>query len=227
MKRLAALLVVGAGLVFCVPSSAEGTGSVVMAKLLSVTCTRASRCTAVGDDATETTPYTIIEQWNGRTWSVVPGPSERGNIAARNLGAVACPRTSSCTAVGYEWRTFDSSSTLIQHWNGLKWSSVKSPNRRAPSQLNGVSCPSPSNCTAVGYFQNNSPLSSAPLIEHWNRSRWTIEEGPSVSGQLDGIDCVKPANCIAVGIYYKTLFGNATLVEHWNGRVGLSCRVRA
>ena len=46
--------------------------------------------------------------------------------------------------------------TLIEHWNGISWSIVTSPNNGTSGlQLNGVTCASASDCWAVGMPRYN------------------------------------------------------------------------
>ena len=49
-------------------------------------------------------------------------------------------------------------STLIEKWNGTKWSLVRTPNPPGLGVLGGVVCPSPTHCTAVGYENPSSTL---------------------------------------------------------------------
>ena len=81
------------------------------AALLGVTCPTASKCVAVGDSSTagpdeDTRPTsTLVEQWNGTTWSIVPSANPR--VAAfptsptySDLFGVSCVPSAGCIAVG-------------------------------------------------------------------------------------------------------------------------------
>ena len=77
-----------------------------------MSCTAFSTCTAVGyytnsDGVTET----LIESWNGTTWSVVPSLSRASNSV---LEGVSCVSATACTAVGSYTSTSGASRTLIE-----------------------------------------------------------------------------------------------------------------
>ena len=55
---------------------------------------------------------TLIESWNGSTWSVTPSPSPG------NLDGVTCMNPNNCVAVGGLNTGVGSSQTLIESWNG-------------------------------------------------------------------------------------------------------------
>ena len=68
--------------------------------------------------------HTLVEHWNGTSWSIVAAPS---GSSQSQLAQVTCPSATSCYAVGHY---FDGSAdkTLVEHWNGTSWSIVTSPN---------------------------------------------------------------------------------------------------
>lgn len=103
-----ALLAIVAGATEVV-SSRVVASPILNSSLLSIACTTAANCTAVGDWATLATPYTVIEHWNGRAWALVPEPPEGTKAVARNLGGVACASESNCTAVGWASPTYGKS----------------------------------------------------------------------------------------------------------------------
>jgi hypothetical protein len=181
------------------------------ASLDGIACTSTTSCFAVGNStAANFTSKTLIEQWNGTSWSIVSlNPT---GIMYGGLGGVSCPSPSSCFAVG-QYSTGSDFKTLVERWNGTSWSIMASPNPSGAFSLglNGVSCPSTTNCNAVG----NS--SQQPLIEHWNGTSWTIATSPAPAGpaNLTGVACATTTSCEAVGTYAPS--GQRTLVEHFNG----------
>jgi hypothetical protein len=69
--------------------------------LQSVTAFSATDAWAVGDYSTsEATEYTLIEHWNGRTWTRVPSPNPGGRNSPSGLTGVAGVTPSSIWAVG-------------------------------------------------------------------------------------------------------------------------------
>jgi hypothetical protein len=179
----------------------------------------ANSCTAVGDYINSTTNAqgTLIESWNGTTWSIVPSPN-KGSGGAALLG-VSCLSANSCKAVGYYLTLRDDVfHTLIQSWNGTAWSIVRSPNTGSSRNfLQGVSCLSASSCTAVGYSSNGA-VAPQTLIESWNGTTWSIVPSPNIGtgSTLADVSCVSVGSCTAVGYYYNGAT-DQTLVETWNG----------
>src|SRR5437667_311369 len=89
--------------------------------LSSVCCASFSFCTAVGSITNGA--QTLIETWNGTSWSIVPSPN-RGTSPDFLVG-VACVSSSSCTAVG-SYHNGVVSQTLIESWDGATWAIVSS-----------------------------------------------------------------------------------------------------
>jgi hypothetical protein len=179
-----------------------------------VSCTSASSCTAVGYyvDASNA-EQTLVESWNGATWSTVSSPDD--GSALNQLAGVSCTSATACTAVG------DSTAggTLVETWNGASWSIVSSPDPGvAANTLNGVSCTSATACTAVGSDSNGSKLLT--LIETWNGASWSTVSSPSPGSsqnQLYGVSCTSSTACLAVGESENVSAVGLTLVESWNG----------
>ncbi|MBV9009276.1 MAG: hypothetical protein JO354_08940 [Verrucomicrobia bacterium] len=115
--------------------------AVASGQLYDVTCTSASQCWAVGTyQYSGARNQTVIEQWDGTTWSIVSSPNTSttdNNI----LYGVTCTSASQCWAVGTS-----NNGTLIEQWNGSAWSIVASPNTSTTDTdyLNGVTCTSAS-----------------------------------------------------------------------------------
>ena len=74
------------------------------------------------------------------------------------------------------------------------WAIAGSPDQgTASNELSGVACMSDSDCWAVG------TAGSAPLIEQYAGSGWSVSASPSVAGSLKGVTCVTAADCWTVG----------------------------
>jgi hypothetical protein len=198
-----------------VASPNQGTGS---NDLSAAACLSATSCTAVGSYTASSADQSLVVSWDGSTWSVVSSPSYIFN--ADSLNGVSCVSASFCVAVGsYYLSTGKVSKTLIESWNGSKWSIVPSPNKfTASNVLNHVSCVSASFCVAVGSWANGR----APLVESWNGSTWSIVPSGSPGNlgnydQLLGVSCVSASFCVAVGFESDGLAGWVPLVESWDG----------
>jgi hypothetical protein len=71
--------------------------STQVSSLQGVVCVNSSDCWAVGGDGSRPPFQTLIEQWNGETWSIVPTPNP---VQGGGLAGVVCVDASDCWAVG-------------------------------------------------------------------------------------------------------------------------------
>ncbi len=80
------------------PSGTQGSD------LSGVSCTSATACTTVGDNAVSYENQTLAERWTGTSWTIQTTPNPTGNLGAgsvdSDLSGVSCPSTTACTAVG-------------------------------------------------------------------------------------------------------------------------------
>lgn len=159
-----------------------------------VSCSGPRACVAVGG--------AIAERWNGLHWTV-------GSVAKPNAGHgtllldVSCASRRRCIAVGSNVGTSGHRVTLAEAWNGQSWALLRTPATQANSQLLSVSCPATGACTAVGFSRGGATSNlGAPLVEHWNGRRWTVQRVPSAGGQpsvLSAVSCSRATACTAVG----------------------------
>ena len=189
-----------------------------MSSLADVSCTTSTDCVAVGFER-DRGEQTLVETWNGSTWTVVPSQ----NPNPRNiLKGVSYTGTMSCVAVGSSWSGASGSPTasLVESWNGTSWSVVPSPAPSNFSQLSGVSCTSPTFCVGVGSYGTSYGAASNTLVETWDGTSWTVtpsSDGPDSSDdQFYRVSCASPTSCMAVGSDVTTN-GTQTLAETWNG----------
>jgi hypothetical protein len=162
------------------------------------------------------TTQTVIEHWNGSSWSVVKSPNP-GSII-NSLYGVAAVSATNIWAVGYYVQTSGVTQTLIEHWNGTQWSVVKSPSPASVNnELFGVAAVSASNIWAVGFAASNSSAQTT-LIEHWNGTQWSVVKsaspGSPPSDALTGVAAISASNVWAVG---SDNTSSGVLIEHWNG----------
>ncbi|MGI8586143.1 MAG: S-layer homology domain-containing protein [Chloroflexia bacterium] len=167
-------------------------------ELLAVAAVAANDVWAVGDGS----GGTLIEHWDGSSWSIVPSP----NVGS-DLAGVAAVAANDVWAVG-------DPGTLTEHWNGSIWSVVPSPNPGGDSHFAGVAAVAANDVWAVGvsYYDYT-------LIEHWDGSTWSIVPSPNVgtcSNYLTGVGAVAANDVWAVGGCGP--YGSfPTLIEHWDG----------
>jgi hypothetical protein len=190
-------------------------------QLNSVSCVSPVACTAVGYVSTLSGGYrTLIESWNGTSWTAVPSPN-LGSASDQNyLDGVSCTSASACTAVGYHYN--GAFRTLIESWNGTSWSVVPSPNPgpTVNDSLYGVSCVSATACTAVG---SRYTTVYRNLVESWDGTSWSVVSSPNIGSatspnSLEGVSCTSATACTAVGVHYASSSSpGRTLAESWNG----------
>ncbi len=94
---------------------------------------------------------TLTMYWNGTHWAI--GTSANANSTVNQLIGVTALSATNVWAVGYSFTSHDVKQTLIEHWNGSKWSVVSSPNASTgDNQLNAVTkVPGTTQAWAVGY----------------------------------------------------------------------------
>jgi len=170
------------------------TGNVLSA----VSANSGSDIWAVGTrvDIATTSVQTLIQHFDGSTWKTVPSPNPLPKVALNQnvLTGVQASSGNDVTAVGFlndaiHQRTV----TLIEHWNGSKWSVVPSPNRSiASGSLNafrGVTAVSGSDVYAVGFFENATTNGQdETLVAHFDGTAWRIVSSPTrdLAQQLNG-----------------------------------------
>jgi hypothetical protein len=223
-----------------VPSPSPSGPGVVGAILTSVSCASAASCVAVGysTDANGVNLSSVIEQWNGSTWSMVSVPST--GQPYEQLLAVRCVSAGDCWAVGNAGPAQQMSNFLpvfpgaagdqglIEHWDGTTWSVVPSVTETPPDggYLSGLACVGPADCWASGSATGSDGTSSGILMEHWDGSAWTDASasvpGSTSPGILAGISCLGAAQCWAAGSTGTFNGGGVvpppqSLVEYWNG----------
>ena len=186
--------------------------------LSAVSCTSPTACVSVGAFNNGTNDQTLVETWNGTTWSITPSPNT-SPTQNNNLNAVSCPSPKTCVAVGY---SYDGTRfrTLIETWDGTAWTITSSPDTSSTMHdiLNGVSCTSSSACVAVGRYESDT--NERTLIETWDGTAWSIAVSPNASttmpNVLESVSCTSPRACTSVG-YYSDGSNDLTLVEAWDG----------
>lgn len=181
-----------------------GAGQNDSASLSDISCTSSSFCVAVGDswgmavgDGGDNIPNykSLIEIWNGKGWSVSPGPSPDEN----SLGAVSCTSPVFCMAIGSVLTTHP----RVETWNGTRWSNVYNPVAASNAELDGLSCDTANFCVIVGN-STSTPTPANPgsaLVEAWDGTGWSIvpsREFPEGSS-VDAVSCINSSRCAGAG----------------------------
>src|SRR5207253_10073902 len=185
------------------PNPTTAGGVVTNVSLNAVGCTSASDCWALGSTASDNVfgaanNVTLIEHWDGRSWTVLPAPSIGW------IFGVACLAGSDCWAVGAVGLN---NVGLAEHWDGSFWSVVSSANGavapyNVPVQLTGMACSSTSDCWAAGYETYRPVGILSGTVEHWDGMSWKAARVADTDySRLFDITCPSASNCWAVGWY--------------------------
>jgi hypothetical protein len=163
---------------------------------------------------------TLLAGYSARAadWETVASPN--GGRQANSLSSVAAAADNDVWAVGWAYNAqLDAYRTLTEHWNGTRWSLVRSPNATSGyNLLNGVVVVAANDVWTVGQAWNGSTYNT--LVEHWNGGAWSIVPSPNVTGNsnvLEAISVVSANDIWAVGFSTDSNFINNTLTLHWNG----------
>lgn len=173
---------------------------------------------AVGTEHVIGASETLIEKWNGSTWSVVSSPSP--GPSTNTLSAVGVIAADDAWATGdYQDQTQDRA--LTEHWNGSAWTVVAAPSPAAGfDRLTGVSGVAADDVWVVGSQRVSDSAATQMLIEHWDGHSWTTVTAPSPdpgrSTSLASVAAISADDVWAVGAYdagkrYQPL------IEHWDG----------
>jgi hypothetical protein len=157
---------------------------------------------------------TLIEHWDGVSWSVVASPNP-GTYPNGFLYGVDAVSANDVWAVGFYFLsgpTQNPSQTLIEHWDGVNWSVVPSPNYGlSDNKLFGITAVSSNNLWAVGNYTDQSSQRSRTLTEQWTGTGWVIVPTPDTAGRsLNGVAGIASNDVWAVG---------TNVILHWNGSV--------
>ena len=172
---------------------AAARGAPPGAYLNGVSCVSPSWCVAVGQST-----RSLVEQWNGTSWKVVKSasPGSGGDV----LSSVTCRARTWCRAVGQSFNTAGQDRTLIEGWDGHRWTRIASPNATSLSNwLESISCTSTSFCQAVGFHavhEGSGRVLQQNLAERWAGHRWAVRptpDRPTAYNDLFGVSCVTAA----------------------------------
>jgi hypothetical protein len=158
-----------------VPSPNRGTGKneLYAAKAVSTT-----NVWAVGSSRNGANRRTLIEHWNGRGWSIVHSPSPSTGTP-HLYGICEVPGRNRLWAVGNVTSSGVDSRSLIEHWNGHRWTRVPLPPPVASYEaLKGCVALSSTDAWAVGTG-----------LLHWDGRSWNLVSTPSITdfGGFGGI----------------------------------------
>jgi len=155
-------------------------------------------------------------------WEVVPSPNL--GTHANTLYSVAAAADDDVWAVGAGYdEGLTAYRTVIEHWNGVGWSIISSPNASSGyNLLNGVAVAGSNEIWTVGQAAVAGNTYST-LIEHSKGGKapvWNIVSSPNVAGNsciLNAISVVAANDIWAVGYSIDSGFNDRSLTMHWDG----------
>ncbi|MEO8288411.1 MAG: S-layer homology domain-containing protein [Chloroflexota bacterium] len=130
-------------------------------------------------------------------WNIIPG----NDLTVEGVDAVSSDDV---------WAVGSGLAGSIEHWNGVFWNMVSSPN---PGTLKSVAVVSSDDIWAVGY--HTTPNAAQTTAMHWDGTQWSLVPTPNVgeaSTFLLSVSAVSSNDVWAVG--YS---GNETVTMRWDG----------
>jgi hypothetical protein len=171
---------------------------------------------AVGGSDDFASYTSLVEHWDGTSWSMVPAASFPGVL----YGVVALG-PDNVWAVGAESYP---GRGLIEHWNGTTWTVTY---LRFAAVLRGVTAVGAQDIWAVGQrYGRMNPFGDTTLTMHYNGRVWSQVRSPSPLNATDtdqnwltSVSAVAANDVWAVGRYGNHDLGllDQTLIEHWDG----------
>jgi hypothetical protein len=179
---------------------------------------------AVGSYWTVTAPgvgtvrKTLIERWNGTSWSVVSSPNP--STFSNSLLDVAAIGPNDVWAVGWKLSP-QGLRSLILHYDGTAWTAKSAVPTvgTGDNVLTGISAVSANDIWATGYYDDGAQQKTLTL--HYDGSSWSSV--PSASGGdgvsiLRDISAFSPSDAWAVGLEYRASVKHyVASTQHWNG----------
>lgn len=156
--------------------------------------------------------YALKREPVGEKWKV--SRVKQVGVSENFLAAISAAAPDDIWAVG----AVDSfnNAALAMHYNGRRWTTVRTPSPPEGSQLNDVVAIGPDDVWAVGHT-NPGDYGDA-LAMHWDGSGWTTVPVPQPGGDgfdyLVGVDGVATDDVWAVGASDTAPY---TVILHWEG----------
>ncbi len=149
---------------------------------------------------TQSNGYSLIEHWNGSTWTV-----------SSTLSLTASLRDVLVISTTNAWAT---GGNTIDHWDGTTWTAVANPAPADAGDLYALAAVNANDIWAVGRTASGSVAQSYTM--HWDGTAWSRVPSPNVPPghtELYGVTARATNDVWAVGV------GNTSqsLILHWDG----------
>jgi hypothetical protein len=174
---------------------------------------------------------TLIENFTGKSWAVVPSPNPfTGPGADDELNAVGGTSASDLWAVGFDFDGNTTADGLFEHFNGTTWDTAPAPSAPGIPDFAAVSAVSPTDVWAVG---TALATADSTLAAHWDGKTWQVVTTPCLNGakivlaedgcqqsqnELTGVTAVSASNVWASGYENESSDFHVPYVLHWDGK---------
>ena len=161
--------------------------------------------------------HTLIEHWDGSSWSVIP--SQNPGSSGDHLWGVAQAGPDNIWAVGQR-NGEHSDAPLVEHWDGKHWTVVNVPTAGLTDGLLQSVAVSGGEVWAAGQ-SDDAAHQARPLVEHLHNGVWTAQLLSGVGTGFSNVTGVSISHGTAwiVGSAYDGTSGNQLTVvaEHTTG----------
>ena len=186
--------------------------------LTSVDALSGTNAWAVGSSRTATSRTSLIQRWNGTSWTIVssPNPGTLGN----SLLGVEAAGPNDIWAVGWK-NSGNGLQSLLLHYDGTGWTEAAPVPKvgTGDNVLTGVSVVGNDDVWATGYYVEDTHYKTLTL--HYNGTTWSHVPSPNGADGtsiLMGIDASSPTNAWAVGFEYRAALQHyVASTQQWNG----------
>jgi hypothetical protein len=186
--------------------------------LTSVDALSGTNAWAVGSSRAATSRKSLIQRWNGTSWTIVSSPNP-GTIGNSLLG-VEATGSNDIWAVG--WRNSgDGLRSLLLHYDGAGWKEAAGVPKvgTGDNVLTGISVVSNDDVWATGYYVDGTQYKTLTL--HYNGTTWShvpSSNGADGTNILMGVDAFSPTDAWAVGFEYRRALNHyVASTQRWDG----------
>jgi Bacterial Ig-like domain/FG-GAP-like repeat len=186
--------------------------------LTSVDALSGTNAWAVGSSRAATSRKSLIQRWNGSSWTIVSSPNP-GTLSNSLLG-VAAAGPNDIWAVGWK-NSGNGLQSLLLHYDGTGWTEGATVPKvgTGDNVLTGISVVSNDDVWATGYYVDGTKYRTLTL--HYNGTTWSHVPSPNGADGTDilmGIDASSPTNAWAVGFEYRAALDHyVASTQLWDG----------